>query len=129
MTVVGKVADQALPECPAGVISPLCTQGHVIGVLSGTYDFALASQVPAPDIPTVGLFTAKSTIHTKKGDLFLAEAGSVDGVTGKLADLWTITGGTGKWEGATGQVFAVGAFNFVSGTGEVLYSGEVCTPK
>ncbi len=111
-------------------VSPplLTTAGPAIGVLSGQYNFTLVSLTPTVKTPGVFLFEATSTINTKHGDLNLTEAGSVDfGTTGNIADLWTVAGGTGKWENATGQIFAVGNFNAATDTGEVRYSGEVCT--
>ncbi len=105
---------------------PLQTSGPVTGVLAGTYDFTLGSVTPAA--AGVDLFTATSTIHTRNGDLNLAEAGSIDFGSGNIADLWTVVSGTGKLKGATGQMFAFGNFNGNTGTGAVRYRGEVCVP-
>ncbi len=127
--VEGKLSE-AVTSIDVSHIPPefLTTAGPVIGVLSGQYNFTLVSLTPTVKTPGVFLFEATSTIDTKHGDLWLSEAGSVDfGTTGNIADLWTVSGGTGKWENATGQIFAVGNFNVATGTGEVRYSGEVCT--
>ena len=42
--------------------------------------------------------------------------------------LVTITGGTGKWENASGHLALSGYFHTDQGTGEWDYQGEVCTP-
>ncbi len=107
--------------------NPLQASGPITGVLAGTYDFSLVSRT---DTPTAGvfLFTAASVIHTRNGDLNLAEAGAIDFDTGNFSALWTVVGGTGKWGEAAGQISAVGNFDIDSGTGTAIYRGEICTP-
>jgi hypothetical protein len=104
----------------------LTTAGRVLGTLHGDLNFALVNQTPSLT-PTVGFYDAQSSIHTDEGDLNFSEAGSIDGVTGNFAVLQTIVGGTGRYQGATGQLMAHGNFSFASGKGQGEYEGTVCT--
>ncbi len=61
--------------------------------------------------------------HTDEGDVFGTDLGVIDFRTFNFASLTTITGGTGKWEGASGLVINGGAAN-----GTVEMSGQICTP-
>jgi hypothetical protein len=103
----------------------LATAGTVLGELHGDLTFALTGLTPSTT-PNVAFFDARSTISTKTGDIYIAEAGSTDSVTRNFADLWTVAGGTGEYLGATGQIFANGAFDFSTGTGQAEYRGTVC---
>ena len=120
--VHGQFDDHLVTPPPA-----LTTEGRVRGAIHGDLHFALLAQIPSAT-PNVAFYDARSSIHTKKGDLFFDEAGATDGVSGNFSVLQTITGGTGDYLGATGQLFAHGNFNFSTfqGTGE--YVGTVCTP-
>lgn len=57
----------------------------------------------------------------------MAVSGAFDTDSGRFSDLLTITGGTGEWEGASGQLHLFGVFSSEPGTGESDYRGEVCT--
>lgn len=46
--------------------------------------------------------------------------------SGRFSDLLTITGGTGEWDGASGQLHLFGTFSFEAGTSEGDYRGEIC---
>ncbi len=122
-TVEGHLTEMVTVTNP----NPLQTSCPITGVLAGTYDFSLGSLTDTPT-EEVSLFTAASVIHTRNGDLNLAEAGAIDFDTGNLAALWTVVGGTGKWGEAAGQISAVGNLDIDSGTGTAIYRGELCTP-
>ncbi len=107
--------------------SPLKTVGTIKGSLSGDYDLAVTGEFPSTT-PNVGLFTGSSNIHTSHGDLSLTEAGAVDFVTGAITEIWTVRSGTGRFENATGQIFATGNFSFVTGLGVGIIRGQICTP-
>jgi hypothetical protein len=104
----------------------LTTEGRVLGSLRGDLHFALVNETPSAT-PNVSFYDARSSIHTDDGDLFFDEAGSTDGANGNLTALQTITGGSGRFQGATGQLFAHGNFNFATLQGQGEYEGTVCT--
>ncbi len=108
-------------------VNAFTVTGPTVGFLSGTYTLTLLGQTTTPN-PAVTQFTGSSTISTKKGDLNLDEAGSVDFQTGNLSVLWTVKSGTGKYAKATGQFFATGNFDVAANTGLTHFRGEVCTP-
>ena len=132
----GAAGATSVPDCqPAHglfddhLVTPppaLTTEGRVLGSLHGDLHFALVNQTPSAT-PNVAFYDAQSSIHTDKGDLFFDEAGTTDGANGKFSVLQTITGGTGRYQGATGQLFAHGNFNFSTFQGNGEYEGTVCT--
>ena len=123
-TVKGKlVGEQAVPG------TGIATTGSFIGALKGRYDFVVTWTADSgdPTIPSVLHFAGHAVVHTKDGDLRITEAGAIDTAgEGKYANLLTVTGGTGKWANASGQMTLIGVFNFATGEGEGRYSGEVC---
>ena len=105
------------------------TAGRFWGAIQGTYEFTLTSASPTgdPTISTVVHFVGHSTVRTRTGDLRFTEAGALDTAgVGNYADLMTITGGTGAWATASGQIHLMGFFSGASGHGEGDYRGEVC---
>lgn len=135
LLVRGAVLD-APPKCrPAHglfedhLVTPppaLTTEGRVLGTLHGDLHFALVNQT-ASLTPNVAFYDAQSSIHSDDGDLSFDEAGSTDSANGNFSVLQTITGGTGKYQGASGQLFAHGNFNFTTFQGHGQYEGTVCT--
>jgi len=131
----GAAISPAQPQCaPAHglfedhVVSPapLTTEGRVLGSLHGDLHFTLANETPSLT-PNVAFYDAQSSIHTEDGDVNFSEAGSIDGANGNFAVLQTIVGGTGRYQGATGQLHAHGSFDFTTGQGHGEYEGSVCT--
>lgn len=114
----------------AGSSSAVTTTGTLSGGLSGTYDFTLNGTAPTPAVNNILLFVGSSTITTKKGHLLNgADAGAIDSVSpGNLVDLITITGGTGAFQNATGQIQVSGNFDASKGKGISTYKGKICTP-
>jgi hypothetical protein len=103
--------------------------GRLTGGIQGTDTFTLLSLSPTdPSTPTVSHFVGKSVFQTKTGDIQLTVAGAFDTDTGKFSDLLTITGGTGEWTGASGQIHLFGVFDLQAGVGASDYRGEVCLP-
>jgi hypothetical protein len=120
--VVGFFEDHLVTPPPA-----LTTAGRVFGSLNGALNFALTDET-ASATPNVSFYDAKSSIETEHGTLFIDEAGATDGSNGNLTVLQTITGGSGRYLGATGQIFERGNFNFSTLKGQGVYEGTVCTP-
>jgi hypothetical protein len=114
----------------AGSSPDVTTTGTLSGGLSGRYDFTLNGTVPSPARNNILLFVGSSTITTKQGHLLNgADAGAIDSASpGNLVDLITITGGTGAFQNASGQIRVSGNFDAAKGKGASTYKGRICTP-
>lgn len=109
----------------------LATRGLLEGKLDGTYDFEAFTLVPDdPAAPTQLSYVGASVITTKHGDLLFGEDTGVlhllpDG-TADFVSIVHVVGGTGKYEGASGEIVATGVLDFVSGEAVGSYEGEIC---
>ena len=130
--VSGHITDQSYAgaECA----SPLgqCSAGRFSGALNGEFIASATSFTPSNDTATTGVlfFTADLVLHTRDGDLFLKDAGAFNttpGGQGEHATVSTVTGGTGKYAGASGRLLETGTFTPDNG-GYSDYRGEICTP-
>lgn len=102
-------------------------RGRLTGGIQGIDNFTLLSLSDThPSTPSVSHFVGTSLIETRTGDIDTILAGAFDTTSGKFSDLITITGGTGEWDNATGQIHLYGTFDFETGTGRSDYRGEVC---
>ncbi|HEX8561307.1 MAG TPA: hypothetical protein VF668_24660 [Pyrinomonadaceae bacterium] len=131
-TVSGHITDQ--PLAGAECASPLgqCSAGRFYGALKGEFVASATSFTPTGDTATTGVisFTADLVLHTKDGDIFLKDAGAFNttpGGRGEHATVTTVTGGTGRWAGASGRLLETGTFTQEDG-GHSDYAGEICTP-
>lgn len=101
--------------------------GRLFGGIQGTDSTTLVSVSPTdPSTPTVVHFVGKSIFQTKSGNIHLTVAGAFDLATGRFSDLFTVTGGTGEWSSASGQIHLIGFFDLASGIGESDFRGELC---
>ena len=105
----------------------VCITTKATGTLAGEQVLSFIGNTdplfPFP-FPSITALTVSEVVwHTNEGDVFGTDLGVIDFVTFNFASLTTITGGTSKWEGATGQVINAGN---VDGTTEL--SGQICTP-
>jgi hypothetical protein len=79
--------------------------------------------------PGVALFDASFTIHTRSGDLTFAHEQVVYNTSpsgnGELSILAEITGGTGRYAGATGYVQGVGISPPSTGVTTGTYVGKI----
>lgn len=131
-TVSGHITDQ--PLAGAECASPLgqCSAGRFHGALKGDFVASATSFTPSGDTAATGVisFTADLVLHTNDGDLFLKDAGAFNttvGGRGEHATVTTVTGGTGRWAGASGRLLETGTFTQEDG-GYSVYAGEICTP-
>lgn len=126
-TVNGHVSDEVVagPDCQSPV--GFCTSGEVTGGIQGHLDFTITSLTPVgPD--GVLAFTAVSTISTSEGDLHCVDSGSFNtapGSDGEGVHLCVLTGGTGRYAGASGYLQE--RFTFMGTAGEGRYSGKIVT--
>ena len=113
-----------------GVISADRTLGTATGDLSGAIGVQIISQSPGPGGTTV------LTVHhfwvTESGDTIFVDPAQL---TAKLVapNLFavvtypvSISGGTGKFKGATGKLKVIGEVDFNDGQVALRYSGRVC---
>jgi hypothetical protein len=108
--------------------SGFCTEGKLIGSLSGDYNFTANKFVPADEssIPNVMFYTGFSRVFTHNGELDLTDAGAIDMSTGSLSSLLTVTGGTGDYVKAAGYLHIFGATDMQSGTTAGKFEGRIC---
>jgi len=115
------------PTCGSAI--GLCAGGTLQGTLQAHSDFIGTSFVSTLDTGATGVvvLTGDNTIHTKDGDLLTKDA-IVLATTGdgEFAEVDTVVGGTGLYEGASGKFTATGTF--ANGAGFGVLVGEVCWP-
>lgn len=122
-TVQGEVVDQVVTDGSCTAI--ICTRGVYSGTIRGSFELAITSLAPT-DPPNVQSFVGHSTIHTAKGDLRCADSGSFNAdpqSAGEGVHLCVITGGTGRYAGATGYLQE--RLHFAGSEGRGIYTGEV----
>jgi hypothetical protein len=105
--------------------------GNVTGALSGAFTGIITSLNP-PNATSLDVFV------TKRGDMLTAiGAGTITPVPGEPGEFighvdLTITGGSGKYDGATGWIKFEGQGHLGGpgvGTFDVIYRGSVCGPN
>ena len=116
-----------------GVTYYWCAERPVFGTLNGTYRFYSAPAFNGWDLEVpdgaigaswwIGVSYAISVLETKNGTLFTEEAqvwhwGEVEG----WGSHFSITGGTGKYDGATGWMASAGSWD------SMALVGKLCTP-
>lgn len=129
--VNGHSVTQVIPPPECGSPVGFCTRGKVIGGLQGGLELTAASLVPAGDatILAVSFFTGQSVIQARNGDVLVGtDAGAIDLASGKATTLITWTGGTGQFDGASGQIRVSADLDLATGTVVSDYRGELCTP-
>jgi hypothetical protein len=113
-----------------GVISADRTLGTATGGLSGAVGVQIIGQSPGPNGATV--FSVHHYWVTDEGDTIFVEPAQLTAVPvapGLFAVVTypvSISGGTGKFKGATGQLNAIGEADFNTGRIGLRYSGRVC---
>lgn len=114
------------PDCASA--TGLCFAGDVHGVVRGTIKGELNSATPTQQ-PGVQLIDATTTIHTRVGDLSFAHEQVVYNTTpdgrGEFSWLMEITGGTGRYAGATGYLQGAGNAPPATGVSTSDYIGEI----
>jgi hypothetical protein len=106
--------------------------GRMIGTISGRYVYVGDNyQEWDPDDTEVVFNSGNSFVEGSKGTITFQEYAALDfseyvGTNGAV--LMVVTGGTGRWEGATGHIILSGYFHLDTFQGEWKYQGEVCVP-
>jgi hypothetical protein len=81
----------------------LCTTGTFTGDLAGPITFAV-DPVAGSGVDGFSLMTEKVVARTNKGELFLEGAAVANLRSGRFVGLVKVTGGTGRWEGSSGEI-------------------------
>ena len=114
-----------------------CGEARLIGTINGLF-FAsgMDSDVEYPSFGDSHVWKGQYTIETKQGEIFTTAVGIQSwetfyiGGVGTNQESHVVTGGTGRYEGATGYLLLNYVFfppDFFPGTGEM--SGQVCWPQ
>lgn len=112
------------PDCTS--VTGVCSRFSIKGAIKGD------GVVFIDTIPTAeGLSHAHTVIHTKRGDLMCSEIAIFDlvGSDHGFVDLCIVTGGTGRYAGATGYIQEVGTFDFTTNVGGGHYHGKLIFPS
>lgn len=113
-----------------GVISPDRTLGTATGGLAGAVGVQILGETPGPNGTTV--FLVHHYWVTDQGDTIFVEPAQLTAVPvapGLFAVVTypvSISGGTGRFAGATGKLTAIGEADFNAGKIGLRYSGQVC---
>jgi hypothetical protein len=113
-----------------GVITSDRTLGTATGGLKGAVGVQIIGQSPGPNGSTV--FSVHHYWVTDEGDTIFVEPAKLTAVPvapGLFAVVTypvSISGGTGKFKGATGHITAIGEADFNTGSIGLRYSGRVC---
>jgi hypothetical protein len=113
-------------DSPVGV----CLAGDVSGRIKGAFSFAATSVLTTDDTPTTAAIvtTGDAAVATEEGDILCKLTGTLQLTgDGPFVSLCVITGGTGRWAGATGYLRTSGTFTFSAG-GSGTYDGKVVGP-
>lgn len=105
-----------------------------IGGISGDYsisEIVYDGDCPFEPFGDVNCTVAFSTVAGNRGSIDFVEYGTLDfaeqqGTNGAV--LLIPTGGTGKWEGASGHLVLSGYFHLEGWESNWDYQGEICTP-
>lgn len=85
-----------------------CSRSRLDGLVK-RYKFTAQEAIPDADDPNLVLLVGNSVIRLRGGGrLFSDDRVHVNTATGDVVHMWTITGGTGQYKGATGSMAAGG---------------------
>ena len=113
-----------------GVISADRTLGTTTGSIKGAVGVQIIGQSPGPNGATV--FSVHHYWVTDEGDTIFVDPALLTAVPvspGLFAVVTypvSISGGTGKFKGATGKINLIGEADFTAGEIGLRYSGRIC---
>jgi len=125
-SLVGSMTETIIPPAPNDLY------GRALGIVNGVLNGASTSVVTSPDGSTSSdvIVTNRGDILTGTGAITLTPVpGSSDFTVNVIL---TITGGSGKYSGATGTLTYMGLAQFPSattGTFNLIYRGSACGPN
>lgn len=115
------------PTCGSPI--GLCATVTIQGSIQAVSNFVGTSFIPTVDTGTTGVLgvTGDNTHHTADGAFFTKDAIVLSTTgDGEFAEVDVVTGGTGRWAGATGVLTATGTF--ANGSGQGFIQGQICVP-
>ena len=94
----------------------ICADGVITsGILKGTKMAIYTAGAPGAGLftesPLVASYSADAVFTTKHGDLHLSQLGVTDTIRQAFTELNRVVGGTGRFSGATGELFIYGTLN------------------
>lgn len=122
-------------ESPVGLCAPATAAS---GILKGPKSFAFQGLAPtaglAPLEPeTVLSYTGPVVYRTRHGELHLSAIGVLDQVRLVFTEVQRVTGGTGRFAGASGDLFVSGDSPGAEPSGAVPFEsrvrGEICLSR
>ena len=131
--LVGKILPCA--ESPVGLCAPAAVAS---GILKGPKSFVFQGLAPTAGLSplepaTVLSYTGPVVYHTKHGELQLNAIGVLDQARLVFTEVQRVTGGTGRFAGASGNLFVSGNSPGAEPSGAVPFesrvSGEICLPR
>ncbi len=125
LQVRGTLTLAAVTATPPGCLSPvlICSNGTLTGTLAGTVTSKENGFLPS-QVPGILFGNSSAVIHTQNGDLSVEISGAFNASPssdGEFVDLIEVTGGTGKFAGASGYITT-------SGTATITLLGSPATP-
>lgn len=119
-------AESPVGFCAVGTI----TTGSLRGTKEAVYQaVSPAAGMPNAEAPTTLSYSGTQVFHTVNGDLYMSVVGVADNARQVFTELGRITGGTGRFTNATGNLFISGT---LSADGLSFYSkvsGEICPER
>lgn len=121
-------------QVTANCASPFgfCSLGQIgSGLLKGTKSFTATAVAPsaglgAAEPPTTSSYAGPVLISTERGNLNVRFVGLFDTAAGIVSELGRVTGGSGRFAGATGTLFAHASASADNTVFDTTLTGEVC---
>jgi hypothetical protein len=89
--------------CARGSGGVLCTTGTLTGELEGPFTFTVDTVAPS-GVDGFSVMTGKVVAETNKGEVVLEGPAVANLRSGRFVGLIKVTGGTGRWEGSSGEI-------------------------
>ena len=118
-------------ESPGGV----CAAGEIkTGPLKGStatvyYGMSVSAGMPNVEPASTFSYSGKQVIHTDKGDLYATAIGVADSTRHRFTEISRVTGGTGRFANATGNMFVSGTLSADGISFQSVISGEICLDR
>jgi hypothetical protein len=122
-------AGKLIIGCPLGAV--LCTSGTFTGGASGPFQFSITTLLPSTTIGVV-YFDGHLVLHRTAGDIKCDLNGALNENTsseGEFGEICVITGGTGAYAKATGDLRLIGTSGggLTTPVGAGIYQGRIQT--